>query len=335
MIAEGRSAALKRRARILVEEEHLKAILESLLFAAGEPVALAQLVSAIETVPREEIRNALGAMAAAGHAGGRGCVLEEVAGGYQLRTPREHAAYVRRLLASKPPRLSRPLLETVAIIAYRQPITRPEIELLRGVDCGGVLDTLTERNLIKIEGRKEAPGRPLMYATTPEFLELFGLKDLASLPDLAELRAVEVARDDPDRMPDANGHPPDESAGLAGEADGPLGKVEELAIDVAADALAERAAESAADAASAAAPFDAEQSAQEARGPDDHHATEVVEPLAEAECAADFVDEAEAPGETNFTSESESASEVQFAPADAAEPDQIDPAEPTDSDDQD
>ena len=337
MIAEGRSAALKSRARILVEEEHLKAILESLLFAAGEPVALAQLVSAIESVPREEFRNALGAMIAAGNAGGRGCVLEEVAGGYQLRTPREHAAYVRRLLASKPPRLSRPLLETVAIIAYRQPITRPEIELLRGVDCGGVLDTLTERNLVKIEGRKEAPGRPLMYATTPEFLELFGLKDLASLPDLAELRAVEVARDDPDRMPDGNGHPPDEStapdesAGLAGEADGPVGKVEELAID----AAAERAAESAADAASEAAPFDAEQSAQEAHGPDDHHATEVVEPLAESECAADFVDEAEAPGEANFTSEPESTSEVQFAPADTAEPDQIDPAEPTESDDQD
>jgi segregation and condensation protein B len=128
---------------------------------------------------------------------------------------------VRRLLAAKPPRLSRPLLETVAIIAYRQPITRPEIELLRGVDCGGVLDTLTERNLIKIDGRKEAPGRPLLYATTPEFLELFGLKDLASLPDLAELRAVEVPRDETGPGYDDNAMP----------------------IDEAADALAQRAAE--------------------------------------------------------------------------------------------
>ncbi len=115
-------------------------------------------------------------------------MLEEVAGGYQLRTPKEHALYVRKLLAAQPPRLSRPLLETVAIIAYRQPITRPEIEQLRGVDTGGVLETLLERRLIKIAGRKEAPGRPMMYATTPEFLEVFSLKDLESLPDLKSFR---------------------------------------------------------------------------------------------------------------------------------------------------
>jgi segregation and condensation protein B len=179
-----------------VEEERLKAILESLLFAAGEPITLAQMVSALETVPRDDIRRALGEMAVAYAEAGRGLVLEEVAGGYQLRTPREHAAYVRRLLAAKPPRLSRPLMETIAIVAYRQPITRPEIEQLRGVDCGGVIDTLLERQLIKIAGRKEAPGRPIVYATTPEFLELFGLKDLASLPDLEEFREIELPRDD-------------------------------------------------------------------------------------------------------------------------------------------
>jgi segregation and condensation protein B len=179
-----------------VEEERLKAILESLLFAAGEPITLAQLVSALETVPRDDIRRALGEIAVAYADAGRGLVLEEIAGGYQLRTPREHAAYVRRLLAARPPRLSRPLMETVAIVAYRQPITRPEIEQLRGVDCGGVIDTLLERQLIKIAGRKEAPGRPIVYATTPEFLELFGLKDLASLPDLEEFREIELPRDD-------------------------------------------------------------------------------------------------------------------------------------------
>jgi segregation and condensation protein B len=178
-----------------LEEERLKAILESLLFAAAEPVALAQLVTVLETVAREDIKKALGEMAAAYGAGGRGIVLEEVAGGYQLRTPKEHALYVRKLLAAKPPRLSRPLLETVAIIAYRQPITRPEIEQLRGVDCGGVLDTLVERRLAKIAGRKEAPGRPIMYETTTEFLELFGLKDLGGLPDLEELRLIENPRE--------------------------------------------------------------------------------------------------------------------------------------------
>ena len=180
-----------------MEEERLKAILESLLFAAAEPVGLAQLVTVLETVARDDIKAALGEMAAAYAAGARGIVLEEVAGGYQLRTPKEHASYVRKLLAAKPPRLSRPLLETVAIIAYRQPITRPEIEQLRGVDCGGVLDTLVERRLIKIAGRKEAPGRPIMYTTTAEFLELFGLKDLEGLPDLEELRLIETPREPP------------------------------------------------------------------------------------------------------------------------------------------
>jgi segregation and condensation protein B len=180
-----------------LEEESLKAILESLLFAAAEPVGLAQLVTVLETVARDDIKTALGEMATSYAVGARGIVLEEVAGGYQLRTPKEHASYVRKLLAAKPPRLSRPLLETVAIVAYRQPITRPEIEQLRGVDCGGVLDTLVERRLIKIAGRKEAPGRPIMYTTTTEFLELFGLKDLAGLPDLEELRLIETPRDEP------------------------------------------------------------------------------------------------------------------------------------------
>jgi segregation and condensation protein B len=185
------------QAETQVQEERLKAILESLLFAAGEPVTLTQLANALESVPREQIRRALAEMATAYSSGGGGLVLEEVAGGYQLRTPREHALYVRRLLAAKPPRLSRPLLETLAIVAYRQPVTRAEIEQLRGVDTGGVLDTLTERGLIKIAGRKDAPGRPIIYASTQEFLELFGLKDLESLPDLEEFRELEALREPP------------------------------------------------------------------------------------------------------------------------------------------
>ena len=172
-----------------MEEERLKAIVESLLFAAGEPVPLARLTAVLDNVPRDEIKKALAEMSL-GH-GPRGIVLEEVAGGYQLRTPREHALYVRKLLAAKPPRLSRPLLETLAIIAYRQPITRPEIEQLRGVDSGGVLDTLLERRLIRIAGRKEAPGRPIVYATSTEFLEVFGLRDLDGLPDLEEFKELE------------------------------------------------------------------------------------------------------------------------------------------------
>jgi len=185
-----------------VEEEQLKAILESLLFAAGEPVSIARLGNALESVPREEIKAALTAMAASYREDHRGLVLEEIAGGFQLRTPAEHAPYLRRLLAAKPPRLSRPLLETLAIIAYRPQITRPELEQLRGVDTGGVLESLLERDLIRIAGRKEAPGRPIVYETTSGFLELFGLKSLDDLPDLEEFRAIEgLLADDPE-IPD-------------------------------------------------------------------------------------------------------------------------------------
>ena len=110
-----------------------------------------------------------------------------VAGGYQLRSAPEHGHWVRRLLGGRPPRLSRPMLETLAIIAYRQPCTRPEIEAIRGVDADAVVNTLLERRLIRIQGRKDAPGRPILYATTKDFLEVFGLPDLHALPPLAEL----------------------------------------------------------------------------------------------------------------------------------------------------
>jgi len=197
-----------------LEEERLKAILESLLFAAGEPVSLARLAAVLDNVPKEAIRKALNEMALA-YAGGRGIALEQVAGGYQLRTPKEHALYVRKLLAAKPPRLTRPLLETLAIVAYRQPITRPEIEQLRGVDSGGVLETLLERRLIKIAGRKEAPGRPLVYATTPEFLEAFSLKDLDSLPDLSEFKEVQDAAEPASQqLPEPPAEPPPEQLEL-------------------------------------------------------------------------------------------------------------------------
>jgi segregation and condensation protein B len=212
-----------------VEEERLKSILESLLFAAGEPLSIAKIAAVLEGVPKAEIQNSLVTLGAEYSANNRGLAIEEVAGGYQLRTPKEHAQYVRRLLAARPPRLSRPLLETVAIIAYRQPITRPEIEQLRGVDTGGVLETLLERRLIKIAGRKEAPGRPMMYATTPEFLEVFSLKDLESLPDLKEFQEIERAVEQTETGPveSIETHPEDsdsaapESSAIETDADAP------------------------------------------------------------------------------------------------------------------
>jgi segregation and condensation protein B len=119
----------------------------------------------------------------------RGFRLQQVAGGYQLRTAPANADFVKALLAQRPVRLTRASLETLAVIAYRQPVTRPEIEAIRGVDVDAVLTTLLERRLVRVLGRKDVVGRPLLYGTTAEFLETFGLKDLASLPTLEELGA--------------------------------------------------------------------------------------------------------------------------------------------------
>jgi segregation and condensation protein B len=165
----------------------LAAIVESMLLASGAPVPLARLVEALDGPERREVTAALRSLSEAYEREGRGLRLVYVAGGYQLRSAPEHGHWVRRLLGGRPPRLSRPMLETVAIIAYRQPCTRPEIEAIRGVDADAVLSTLLERRLIRIVGRKDAPGRPLLYATTKDFLEVFGLPDLQALPPLAEV----------------------------------------------------------------------------------------------------------------------------------------------------
>jgi segregation and condensation protein B len=116
--------------------------------------------------------------------------VSEVAGGWQLRTAPENAAWVQKLLGGRPVRLTRAQLETLSIIAYRQPVTRPEIDEIRGVDTGATLKLLLDRNLIRILGKKEEPGRPLLYGTTKEFLEFFNLKDLRDLPTLREFHEL-------------------------------------------------------------------------------------------------------------------------------------------------
>ena len=165
----------------------LPALLESLLFAAAAPVPVVRLVEALDGPGRAEVGRALEQLALRYEREGRGLRLVQVAGGWQLRTPAEHGPWVRRLLRDRPARLSRPMLETVAIVAYRQPCTRLEIEAVRGVDAEAALSTLIERRLVRIVGRKEAPGRPLLYATTRDFLEVFGLPDLQALPPLRDL----------------------------------------------------------------------------------------------------------------------------------------------------
>lgn len=167
--------------------ERIERIIESVLFAAAAPVSLKRLVEILAGPTAKEVLAAVRHLTEEYAPGQRGIQLREVAGGYQLRTARENAEWVRAAFREKPARLGRATLETLAIVAYKQPVTRPDIEAIRGVDVEGVLSSLLSRRLIKIAGRKEAVGRPLLYATTPEFLEIFGLKDLNELPSLKEL----------------------------------------------------------------------------------------------------------------------------------------------------
>jgi segregation and condensation protein B len=170
--------------------ESLKAVIESLLFVAGEPLTLSRIQDALELREPDVIRSALADLAAGYEARGGGFYLDEVAGGYQLRTRPAHRDAVRRLLGAGNARLSPAALETLAIIAYRQPVMRADIDHVRGVDSGGVLRALLERRLIRVLGRKEIPGRPLIYGTTRQFLEVFGLRDLKDLPTLKEIAAM-------------------------------------------------------------------------------------------------------------------------------------------------
>ena len=174
---------------------NLLAALEALLFSSDEPLSLTLLSEALEAEP-ERVAEALRELEAQYRERGAGVEVREIAGGHLLVTRSEHAEAVGRLLRGrKRVRLSRAALETMAIVAYKQPVTKVEIEAIRGVDSGAVLTTLLERNLITIRGRSKVVGRPLLYGTTPEFLDYFGLKDLTELPRPEELRALVAARE--------------------------------------------------------------------------------------------------------------------------------------------
>lgn len=164
----------------------IKAVVESVLFVAGTPVSLRRLAEVIGVV-QAEVKPAMGELVAEYAGPERGVRLMEVAGGYQFRTAPENTEYVKKFVQEKPSKLSRASLETLAIIAYRQPLTKAEIESVRGVDVDGVLNSLLTKKLVRVMGRKDVPGRPWVYGTTPQFLELFGLNDLGSLPPLPEI----------------------------------------------------------------------------------------------------------------------------------------------------
>lgn len=169
--------------------ERVQTIVESLLLVADRPITLVQL-NEVTGIPPQTLESALLKLQGVRREGVSGVVLVEVAGGWQFRTDPGNAEYVRRFLKVKPQRLTRAALETLAIIAYRQPVTRPEIEDIRGVDSGAVVKALLDRRLVKILGKKEEVGRPILYGTTREFLEFFALKDLAALPTLRDFHEL-------------------------------------------------------------------------------------------------------------------------------------------------
>jgi segregation and condensation protein B len=163
--------------------KHLRGLVEALVFASDQPIRPADIAK-LAQAPTRQIKEILDELVA--EFAGRGVQLEEVAGGFAFRTNVAFAPFVRDLIGQKPVRLTRAQLETLAIVSYRQPITRPDIDDVRGVDCGPVLRTLLERDLVRILGKKDEPGRPILYGTSQGFLQLFGLSSLKDLPTLRE-----------------------------------------------------------------------------------------------------------------------------------------------------
>ncbi|WP_199694216.1 SMC-Scp complex subunit ScpB [Sorangium cellulosum] len=166
-----------------VARKHLKGVLEALIFVAERPVPARELARSANAEHRV-VRELLAELVA--EYDGRGFRLDEVAGGYVFRTSPAFAPFVREVTEQKPIKMSRAQTETLAIVAYRQPITRPEVDEIRGVDSGAALKSLLERDLVRILGKKDEPGRPMLYGTTAQFLEFFGLKALGELPTLRE-----------------------------------------------------------------------------------------------------------------------------------------------------
>jgi segregation and condensation protein B len=189
-----------------IAESRLESILESLLFASDKPLGLAELKRLLGERDGKKVTAAVQSLGE--RRKGTGIEVAALSSGWHLRTNPENAAWVSKLLVGRPVRLSRAMLETLAIVAYRQPITRPEVDDIRGVDCGPVLKTLLDRGLVRIIGKKEEVGRPMLYGTTPEFLRIFNLRDLSELPTLREF--YDLSTEDQSRVEAEHG-PPEES----------------------------------------------------------------------------------------------------------------------------
>ena len=175
-----------------MERTEIKLILESLLFSTETPMRLEKLNEIFPDTHLKDLREIMSELKEEYDTLNRSFAIREVANGFQFYTKTEYSPWIKKFKKIRPARLSPATLETMAIIAYKQPITRAEIEDVRGVDAGGILRALLEKNLIKIIGKKDVPGKPLIYSTTPKFLTMFGLKALKDLPTLEDISQVDV-----------------------------------------------------------------------------------------------------------------------------------------------
>src|SRR5450631_962644 len=195
-----------------LSESQLESIVESLLFASDKALGLSDLKRLLGERDGKKISAAVESLIE--RRKGTGIEVIALSTGWHLRTSAENASWVSKLLVGRPVRLSRAMLETLAIVSYRQPVTRPEVDDIRGVDCGAVLKTLLDRGLIRIIGKKEEVGRPMLYGTTPEFLRVFNLRDLSELPTLREFS--DLSAEDQSRVEAVHGsEPPTPSATTA------------------------------------------------------------------------------------------------------------------------
>lgn len=188
----------------IVSNSKLKSILECMLFVSPQPLSVKHVAESLE-LDETAVEQAIHELRL--DYGGRALQIVRIAGGYQMCSRPDYADYISKLLKPQRVRLSRAALETAAIIAYRQPVTQPEIEAVRGVNSDGVLKTLLERNLIKQVGRRETVGRPILYATSDEFLNHFGLSDLSELPELVDTALPEAGPEDGQSQADAPATP--------------------------------------------------------------------------------------------------------------------------------
>ena len=183
--------------------EKIKAVIEALIFASDTPLSPEKIRAVFPDVEKADIKEIIDQLVNEYHERQGGIILQEVAGGFQFRTHSELSQWIKKLKSTKPQHLSPQALETLAIIAYKQPIVKSEIEDIRGVDVGGPLKGLMEKKLIRIVGRKDVPGKPIIYGTTRKFLEVFNLKDITDLPNIRELKELHQQQELLDRDEEA------------------------------------------------------------------------------------------------------------------------------------